>query len=64
MRWRQNTYGNVHLREGLVIGALSALGVLAGVKLANVLPEKTLSYLFAAVLLYFAFTLARRTLRG
>ncbi len=61
---RQNTYGNVHLREGLVIGALSALGVLAGVKLANVLPEKTLSYLFAAVLLYFAFTLARRTLRG
>ncbi|MGZ4200663.1 MAG: TSUP family transporter [Thermoleophilaceae bacterium] len=61
---RQNTYGNVQLREGLVIGGLSALGVLAGVKLANVLPGKTLSYLFAAVLLYFAFTLARRALRG
>jgi uncharacterized protein len=61
---RQNSYGNVRLREGLVIGALSALGVLAGVKLANVLPEKALSYLFGAVLLYFAFTLARRALRG
>jgi hypothetical protein len=61
---RQNSYGNLRLREGLVIGGLSALGVLGGVKLANVLPEKTLAYLFAAVLLYFAFTLARRSLRG
>ena len=61
---RQRSYGNVQLREGLVIGALSVLGVLAGVKLSNVIPDRTLSYLFAAVLLYFAFTLARRALRG
>jgi uncharacterized protein len=61
---RQRSYGNVRLREGLVIGALSALGVLGGVKLANVIPDRTLSYLFGAVLLYFAFTLARRALRG
>ena len=28
-RWRQHSYGNVRLREGLVIGGLSPLGVLA-----------------------------------
>jgi len=61
---RQRSYGNVQLREGLLIGALSALGVFGGVKLSNVIPDKTLSYLFAAVLLYFAFTLGRRALRG
>ena len=33
--WRQRGYGNVSLRDGLVIGALSPLGVLVGVVLAN-----------------------------
>jgi uncharacterized membrane protein YfcA len=61
---RQRSYDNVRLRDGLVIGALSPLGVLGGVKLSNVIPDKTLSYLFAAVLLYFALTLAKRALRG
>src|SRR5919205_4396031 len=37
---RQRSYGNVQLREGLVIGALSVLGVLAGVKLSNVIPDR------------------------
>jgi uncharacterized protein len=61
---RQRSYDNVRLRDGLAIGALSPLGVLGGVKLSNVIPDKTLSYLFAAVLLYFALTLAKRALRG
>ena len=33
--WRQHGYGNVRLRDGLVVGALSPLGVAAGVVLAN-----------------------------
>jgi uncharacterized protein len=59
---RQRSYGNVRLREALTIGVLSPLGVLAGVQLSNALSDKVLSYLFAAVLLYFGFTLARRAL--
>ena len=36
--WRQYGYGNVRLRDGLIIGVLSPLG-LAGVVLANALPQ-------------------------
>jgi uncharacterized protein len=55
---RQREYGNVRLRDGLVIGALSPLGVLVGVVLANVLPERALELSFAAVQLAFAWQLA------
>ena len=33
--WRQRGYGNVRLRDGLIVGALSPLGVLLGVVLAE-----------------------------
>jgi uncharacterized protein len=59
---RQQSYGNVRMRDAMTIGVLSPLGVLGGVQLANVLSDKALSYLFAAVLLYFGFTLAKRAL--
>ena len=36
---RQRGYGNVRLREALVIGALSPLGVLIGVAVANTSPN-------------------------
>ena len=62
--WRQREYGNVRLREGLVLGALSPLGVVGGAELANVLPERALELSFAAVQLVFALGLARRALRG
>lgn len=62
--WRQREYGNVRLREGLVLGALSPLGVVGGAELANVLPARALELSFAAVQLVFAFGLARRALRG
>jgi uncharacterized protein len=56
--WRQRGYGNVRLRDGLIIGALSPLGVLAGVALANAVPERALAlafaFAFATVQLYFA----------
>jgi uncharacterized membrane protein YfcA len=55
---RQRAYGNVRLRDGLVIGLLAPLGVLAGVVLANALPERALELSFAAVQLAFAWQLA------
>jgi uncharacterized protein len=56
--WRQRDYGNVRLRDGLVIGLLSPLGVLAGVALANAVSERALELSFAAVQLIFAWQLA------
>jgi uncharacterized membrane protein YfcA len=61
--WRQRGYGNVRLRDGLVIGVLSPLGVAAGAVLANTVPERALELSFAAVQLYFAWGLAKRALR-
>jgi uncharacterized membrane protein YfcA len=58
--WRQREYGNVRLKEGLVIGALAPVGVLVGALLANAVPERALELSFAAVQLYFAYTLAAR----
>jgi uncharacterized membrane protein YfcA len=56
---RQREYGNVRLRDGLLIGVLSPLGVVAGVVLANALPERALELSFAALQLLFALQLAR-----
>jgi uncharacterized protein len=60
--WRQHGYGNVRIRDGIVIGLLSPLGVLAGVELANALPDEVLKLSFAVVQLYFAYRLGRRAL--
>jgi uncharacterized protein len=60
--WRQYGYGNVRLRDGLVIGALSPLGAAAGTVLANEVPERGLELAFAGVQLYFAWRLAGRAL--
>lgn len=60
--WRQRSYGNVRLREGLLIGALSVPGVLIGTALANTVPERALELSFAALQLFFAYGLARRAL--
>ena len=61
--WRQHRYGNLHLRNGRVIGGLALPGVVAGAVLANVLPERALELLFAGLQLVFASQLARRALR-
>jgi uncharacterized protein len=58
--YRQNGYGNVRLREALIIGALSPLGVLVGVALANQLSERALQLAFAALALFMAAQLVRR----
>ena len=58
--WRQRSYGNVRLKDGLIVGALSPVGVLLGAVLANSVYERVLELSFAAVQLYFAWTLLGR----
>jgi uncharacterized membrane protein YfcA len=60
--WRQYRFGNVRVRDGLVIGALSPLGVLIGVEAANAVSQRTLELSFAALLLLVAGQLFRRAL--
>ena len=60
--WRQHGYGNVRLRDGVLIGALSPVGAVAGTVLANAVSERTLELAFAGVQLYFAWRLGRRAL--
>jgi uncharacterized protein len=57
---RQRAYGNVELRDALVIGILSPLGVLAGVVVSNTVSERVLQLSFAALALFMAFQLVRR----
>ncbi len=61
---RQRGYGNVRLREAIVIGALSPLGVLAGVYLSNQVSERFLQLAFAALALFMAAQLVRRARRA
>jgi uncharacterized membrane protein YfcA len=58
--YRQNGYGNVRLREALLIGALSPLGVLVGVAISNHVSERVLQLSFAALALFMAAQLVRR----
>lgn len=58
--YRQNRYGNVRIREAIVIGVLSPLGVLLGVLVANNVPERALQLSFAALALFMAAQLVHR----
>jgi len=58
--YRQHGYGNVRVREALIIGALSPLGVWIGVTVANHVSERTLQLSFAALALFMAAQLVRR----
>ena len=60
--WRQHRYGNVRVRDGLVIGLLAIPGALVGVVLVNALPERAIEYGFAALLIWIAWTLGRGAL--
>jgi uncharacterized protein len=62
--WRQREYGNVRLRDGLLLGVLSPIGVLGGAELSNVLSERLLELSFAGVQVVFAIGLLRRALQG
>jgi uncharacterized protein len=58
--WRQHGYGNLRLRDGLLVGALSPVGVVLGVAAANAVSERMLELSFAAVQLLFAWQLAKK----
>jgi uncharacterized membrane protein YfcA len=62
--WRQRRYGNLRLGDAATIGALSLFGVLAGVVLANALPERVLRIGFALLLLNMARQLVQRGRAG
>lgn len=57
---RQRRYGNVRGRDALTLGALAVAGTVAGVALANALPERALQLAFAALMLLVAVRLVRR----
>jgi uncharacterized protein len=61
---RQDRYGNVRRREGLLLGLFSVAGAAAGVALANALSGKALQVGFALLTLLVAAQLLRKTLRA
>lgn len=61
--WRQRSYGNVRLRAALVLGVAAVAGVVAGVQIAEALPEHVLRRLFGVLMVLVAAQLAWRTLR-
>ncbi len=47
-------YGNVHVREGLLVGLPAVVGVIAGTELQQRISTKAISLIFAALLLVVA----------
>lgn len=62
--YRQHHYGNVRVRDGLIVGLLSAAGAVGGVAIANAVPQRALELGFAALTLLIAAQLVRRALRA
>jgi uncharacterized membrane protein YfcA len=60
---RQQAYGNVRWRDGLLLGVLATGGAVLGSVLAHVLPERALEIGFACLVLVVAAQLARRALQ-
>jgi hypothetical protein len=61
--WRQRAYGNVDLRAGVALGGLAAAGAVAGVAVANAVPQRALEIGFAVLVLVIAAQLVRNALR-
>jgi len=61
--WRQHGHGNVDVRTALTLGALAAAGAIAGVALANAVPQRALEVGFALLVLFVAAQIVRRALR-
>ena len=53
----QALYGNVHVREGVLVGIPAVGGVLVGTALQQRVPQRTISLAFAALLVFMAVTL-------
>ena len=61
--WRQIGYGNVRVRDGLVVGALSPVGVVIGVVASNEISQRALELIFAGLALLIAAQLVVRAAR-
>jgi uncharacterized protein len=57
--WRQHRYGNLHLRDALVLGPLAIPGAIAGVAIVNALPERAVKVSCAVLMLYIAWRMVR-----
>lgn len=60
--WRQHGYGNVRVRDGLLIGVLAVPAAVAGVAIVNAVPERAIEVGFACLMLVVAAQLVRRAL--
>ena len=61
--YRQNAYGNLRLRDGLVVGGLAVPFAALGVVIVNAVPERAIELAFAALLVYVAIGLLRSDVR-
>ena len=61
--WRQREYGNVRIRDGLLVGVLAIAGVAVGVVIANAVSGEILKLAFASLLVLVAIRMAMRALR-
>lgn len=57
--WRQSSYGNLRLKDGVAVGLLAIPGALAGVVIVNAVPERAVQLAFAGFLLFVAYRLVR-----
>jgi uncharacterized membrane protein YfcA len=60
----QARYGNFRARDAVVLGTLAIPGAIGGVAVVNAIPERATRTLFALLMLYVAYGLARRALRA
>jgi hypothetical protein len=60
--YRQFGYGNVRVRDGLVLGGFGLAGVICGVAISNAVSGRTLELMFAVLALVIAARLVRRAL--
>ena len=61
---RQRTRGNADVRSGALLGLLGVAGAVAGVAVANAVPQRLLEVSFALFLVVIALQLARGALRS
>jgi uncharacterized membrane protein YfcA len=57
--YRQSAYGNLRLRDGIVVGALALPFAALGVVIVNAVPERAIELGFAALVVYVAIGLLR-----
>lgn len=58
----QQRYGNFRTRDAVLLGLLAVPGAIGGVAIVNAIPERLTEILFALLMLFAAFQMARRAL--